>query len=183
MTTKATMRREIRARVTELPERARETESSAVCAALADNGDVRTANTLMAYLALPDEANVDALIRSVLDDGRRVCVPRIDWSTRTLDIVAIDDLSDLDVDACGIRTPGPDAATVPIAEVNTIVVPGIAFDREGGRLGRGGGFYDRLLAQRTPSTRAIGVCFACQVVDAVPREAHDVPMNTVLTGN
>ena len=66
----------------------------------------------------------------------------------------------------------------PSAEL--ILVPGLAFDRRGGRLGRGGGFYDRLLARRE-SAFVLGVCFACQIVEEVPGEEHDVKVDAVLT--
>ena len=62
-----------------------------------------------------------------------------------------------------------------------ILVPGLAFDAQGGRLGRGGGFYDRFLEVADATVRRIGVCFACQLVDRVPVEAHDVRLDAIVT--
>ncbi len=67
------------------------------------------------------------------------------------------------------------------ADLDAILVPGIAFTRAGRRLGRGGGYYDRLLARCSPRTARIGVCFDCQIVDDLPAEAHDQPVDVVIT--
>jgi 5-formyltetrahydrofolate cyclo-ligase len=67
------------------------------------------------------------------------------------------------------------------AAVDLILVPGLAFSREGHRLGRGGGFFDRLLAGRGAHAHKLGICFAFQLLDEIPRERHDVLMNAVVT--
>ncbi|MCA9516375.1 MAG: hypothetical protein KC635_15645 [Myxococcales bacterium] len=73
------------------------------------------------------------------------------------------------------------AAVAPLAALAALVVPGLAFDAAGGRLGQGGGFYDRLLGGLATRPRLVGLAFAAQVVPSVPREAHDVLMDTVVT--
>src|SRR5690606_18813616 len=82
----------------------------------------------------------------------------------------------------GVRAPSPQARAVPLAEIDLILVPGLAFDTEGNRLGRGAGFYDRFLATREGAAPpACGVCFEAQLVDRIPTEPWDVPMNAVVT--
>lgn len=80
--------------------------------------------------------------------------------------------------ALGNREPVVEPGSM-LAEGAVALVPGLAFDADGGRLGRGGGYYDRFLAGFRG--RTVGVCFACQIVDAVPREPHDVLVDAVLT--
>jgi len=81
-----------------------------------------------------------------------------------------------------IREPvDPGARVVPPAEIEVILVPGLAFTREGQRLGRGGGNYDRYLALLPASTLKMGVCFALQIVETLPAEPHDQPVDAVAT--
>jgi 5-formyltetrahydrofolate cyclo-ligase len=84
--------------------------------------------------------------------------------------------------AFGAREPAADEATVmAIEDAGVVLVPGVAFDSAGGRLGRGGGFYDRFLATPGLRARRIAVCFACQVVDRVPVEPHDAEVDAIVT--
>ncbi len=80
----------------------------------------------------------------------------------------------------GTREPGAEAAEVFPEAGDTILVPGLAFDGRGGRLGRGGGFYDRFLA-RAAGVRRVGVCFADQIIDEVPMEPHDARVDALVT--
>ncbi len=73
------------------------------------------------------------------------------------------------------------ASTVPLSAVDLLLVPAVAFTRAGARLGRGGGFYDRLLAQKGPGTKAWGVCFEMQIVEAIPCEPHDREVDAIVT--
>jgi 5-formyltetrahydrofolate cyclo-ligase len=81
----------------------------------------------------------------------------------------------------GIREPSPWAPTRAIADIDVFIVPGVAFTRDGKRLGRGAAYYDTTLAKRGPQTRCIGVSFECNVVPDLPTEAHDVGMDLVVT--
>lgn len=94
---------------------------------------------------------------------------------------SIETLEHLRTGTFGIREPDANTARqVFPGEDDTILVPGLAFDRAGGRLGRGGGFYDRFLAQ-WPHARRVGVGFSIQLIDAVPREAHDAQVDAIVT--
>jgi 5-formyltetrahydrofolate cyclo-ligase len=83
----------------------------------------------------------------------------------------------------GIAEPGEDLPVVPIGEIKTFLCPGLGFDRQGTRLGRGKGFYDRALADAEPEVLKIGIAFAQQVVDRLPSDPHDEPMDFVITGS
>jgi 5-formyltetrahydrofolate cyclo-ligase len=86
------------------------------------------------------------------------------------------------VGAFGVREPSPTRPVVPAGEIDAIICPGLAFDVSGGRLGRGKGFYDRLLEKSRPDAHKIGVCFPVQIVPDTFSEAHDVHMDRVISG-
>ncbi len=81
----------------------------------------------------------------------------------------------------GVWIPPVDAPLVPVEQLDVILVPGLAFGRDGMRLGRGRGHFDRFFARPEVKARRIGVCWECQRVDAVPTEPHDAPMDAVIT--
>ena len=80
----------------------------------------------------------------------------------------------------GILEPSADAPEIPVEEIDAFLCPGLAFDLNGGRLGRGRGFYDRMLAKARPDALKAGVCFASQIVPDTFPESHDIPMDAVL---
>lgn len=149
---------------------ARAAGSAAIVAALRD---LDLPRPVLAYVALPDEPDLSAWLGELAGEGA-LALPRVDGDHLVLH--RVDDLGALRVGAFGIREPH---AAMPVVErVGSVVVPGRAFDASGGRLGRGKGFYDRLLAGFDGPT--VGVAFACQHVEAVPREPWDVPLTRVL---
>jgi 5-formyltetrahydrofolate cyclo-ligase len=81
----------------------------------------------------------------------------------------------------GIPEPGSDAALVPAASVDVFAVPGVLFGRDGSRLGRGGGHYDRLLAEARPEALRVGVCYSDRVRAELPVEAWDQPVDLIIT--
>ncbi len=128
------------------------------------------------YAALPDELDLGSLHQERWRSLRAVFLPRVvgpgqlRWHT-------VIDGDQLRPGAFGIPEPDPaQAALVELPPRSVIFVPGLAFTADGRRLGQGGGFYDRLLAQR-PDLRAIGVGFSCQLLDDLPCEAHDVRLS------
>lgn len=113
-------------------------------------------------------------------------MPRHHWlyprvADQQLSFHRVDDPdSQLVAGAFGILEPAPHLPGVEIADIDIFICPGLAFDAGGGRLGRGRGFYDRMLAQAREDALKIGVGFACQLVEDACCEAHDIPMNAVL---
>jgi len=83
--------------------------------------------------------------------------------------------------AFGVREPSPDLPVIPVKRIDAFLCPGLAFDPHGARLGRGRGFYDRMLSKARPGALKIGVCFPWQIVPDVFPEAHDVIMDEVLS--
>jgi 5-formyltetrahydrofolate cyclo-ligase len=144
----------------------------------------KDARTILAFLPLPApaaEPDLCPLLIQALAEGRRICLPRIEWNRGKMQPARIDSLADLETTRHGVRQPGPEAIPVPLDDIDLILVPGLAFDLNGNRLGRGAGFYDRFLGQRKSGPPACGVCFEAQIVDRIPTEPWDVPMNALAT--
>ncbi len=138
--------------------------------------EVRTIHTYVG--ALPGEITTDWIIERAFEDGKRVLVPVAQVAERTMRSVVITDLDDLQTTSWGGREPvsGDEAKS---ADIDLIIVPGVAFDRAGCRLGMGAGFYDRLLSDL--SVPKIGLAHNWQVVEAVPQNDLDERVDAVAT--
>ena len=131
----------------------------------------------MSYLAFGSEVDLSAVHDAVFAAGGRMLVPRVEAPR----IVAVELVPDEDapVSRFGIREPtGP---VVEPAEIDYVLVPGVAFDRSGRRLGYGAGYYDQFLTRVSPGTPLVGTCFSVQVADRVPSEPHDQHVEVVIT--
>lgn len=136
-----------------------------------------TARTILAYHALPDELPTAAALARWQATGRRILLPR----------VMPDGMLELADMANGLTTDNryhiaePTGPSVDPSAVDLAIIPAVAVDRDGYRLGRGGGYYDRLLPHlRCPVIAAV---LSCQLVELVPREKHDVPVNAIAAGD
>lgn len=166
---KQAFRRRVRAAIRDMPAEQRATESAAVVQAVATLLADVPQRQLASYACLGDECNVDALHAACVGSG--ICLPRV-AGPGALAWYAVGALDDLVAGAYGIREPDPTRHPQAVLDAQTIViVPATAFTADGARLGRGGGYYDRLLAAH--DCRSIGVGFRCQLVDELPTEAHD----------
>lgn len=130
----------------------------------------------MAYAAIPPEAELKPVLEEILRQGKRLLLPRCD-SDGTMTAREIRDLTELQPGAYGILEPDPDAPVVPADEIDLILVPGLAFDRHGRRMGRGKGYYDRFLTGYAGKT--MGICTL--LVPEVPVEPLDRTMDAVVT--
>src|SRR5439155_13608401 len=138
--------------------------------------EIEAARTVALYAATPEEADPSAALGTLLARGVRVLFPRVVGPDLEF---AAGDPAELRPGHRGI--PEPLGGAVDPAEIDLIVVPGLAFDRGGARLGRGGGHYDRTLARLPARVVRVGFCFDFQVVDRVPRGPLDQPVDLVVT--
>lgn len=174
--TKTELRAEMRARLRDFPLRV--AASEAICSAIRRHQAWSAAGTVCAFFPLPSEPQIASLWET--DPARTLCVPRI--RDGGVDLIRIDDPTLRRRATWRLDTPEfADAPLVSPAEVDLFLVPGLAFTTRGARLGRGGGYYDRLLARRAPGSLAVGVCFALQVVEALPGEEHDHDVDVVIS--
>ena len=135
------------------------------------------ANTVLLYYPLPDEVDIRMVIDELAGQGRTVLLPRVTGDT-TMELRRYSSEDDLCEGAFGIMEPVGEVFT-DYAAIDVAVVPGMAFDADGHRLGRGRGYYDRFLAA-VPYIYKIGVCFDFQKVGHVPVEETDVSVDRVV---
>jgi len=175
--TKADLRRAMRARLKTLGA-ARAENSRAIVAAIAFHEAFRQAETVALFAPLASEPDIDLLWEH---RGHRFCYPRVVGTQ--LEFVAVRHFEDLAPAAWNpsLREPAASQQIVAPEEIALILVPGLAFTRDGRRLGHGGGYYDRLLAQHRPHAIALGTCFDLQIVADIPCEPHDQRVDALVT--
>ncbi len=177
---KAALRREIRAwlRARSVAERA--AASAAARALLQNRPEWRHARRILLYVPLADELDLWPLAAEVLAAGRQLALPRFAPATGGYEaaLVALLD-RDLGPGRYGIPEPRPDCPTIPLNQLDLLLVPGVCFDHEGRRLGRGRGYYDRLLTE--PHGTACGVAWDPQVRARLPAGPEDQTVDCILT--
>ena len=181
-TAKAGLRRRIRTQRDALSPEWRDAASTAILQRLCSLPEVDLGACVLSYCPFGAEVAIGPLNRAVLERGGTLLLPRVDPASRLLGIFRVGDLDrDLIPGTWGILEPDPQrCAPVPDPAPGWILVPGLAFDRAGRRLGYGAGYYDRLLG-RLPGVPRIAVAFSIQVVDQVPVDAHDLPVDILVT--
>lgn len=147
-----------------------------VIATVLANEKVREAHTVLCYHALPDEVPTTDILRELLAMGKVVLLPRVVSDTE-MTVHRYQSDADLVEGAYGILEPCGEEWHDAI---DVAIVPGMAFDRVGHRLGRGKGYYDRFLSMH-PQTYKIGICYPFQLLDNVPADAHDIVMDESYT--
>ncbi len=156
--------------------------SERICRAIAACKCWGVCSTVLAFQSVPGEPDLTELIVSGLADGKRVALPRIDWAAVSMDPAPIRDLDrDLIATKHGLREPKKTCGTIEVGAIDIVLVPGMAFDRSGRRVGRGGGFYDRFLARPDRRAKLVGVAFEAQVMDRVPTGARDIAVDFLAT--
>lgn len=139
--------------------------------------------TLFIYVDFRSEVETLELIKSCLSQGKRVAVPLVDASAVCMIPLLIKDpVKDLGPGYYDIPEPDP-RKSLPVAadEIDAAIIPGSVFDTNGGRLGYGGGYYDRFLVNDAPQAKRIGFAFEVQVVEKVPMLPHDQPLDILIT--
>lgn len=141
----------------------------------------QNAKNIMLYLAMPDEPHMDKVISHALAAGKTICVPHMRETRGLMDAAIISNLNDLVVGQFNLLVPNPETLKLlEPSELDLIIVPGVAFAKNGRRLGMGAGYYDRFLLKAIKA-ELIGAAWAAQILDSVPTDAHDRPVNYLLT--
>jgi 5-formyltetrahydrofolate cyclo-ligase len=155
--------------------------SNEIVARLMRIEEIRKAATLMVYVSFGSEVRTDDLIRWCWREGKRIVVPFCNVESRELTACRIDGFDELETGHYGIRAP-KEGLLRPVegGEIDAILVPAVAFDRRGYRIGYGGGYYDRFLP-RAPQAVKIGVAFASQIIEEIPVDGHDLPVDVIVT--
>jgi 5-formyltetrahydrofolate cyclo-ligase len=183
---KQSIRQSIIAAREKLPAPERSRLSRAVIASICALPAYRQAQTVLGYLNFGAELAAEVWVRLALAEGKRVLLPRVNRASRHLDLYKVQDLQD-DVapGLWGIREPVVErcAKEDALDTVDFILLPGVAFTRDGARLGYGGGFYDKLLARMSHQPALVAGAFALQIVPEIPQEQTDRKVGWLVTEN
>lgn len=154
-------------------------------AALIGSDAFQQAQMVLIYAPFRGEVAIDRVEAAAVAAGKGLTLPRVHKAPRGLTLHAYSgDPTTLAKGAYAIPEPRPEWPTVAPGDVDLVVVPGVAFDPQGNRLGYGGGYYDRFLPElkaANPGAVLLGLAFGFQVVGALPRDPHDVPLDGVAT--
>ncbi|MBN2269797.1 MAG: 5-formyltetrahydrofolate cyclo-ligase [Sedimentisphaerales bacterium] len=178
---KERLRKEIFTRLAEMPAERLAAASAAICSKAIGLAEYQAAGVVMLYLSIEKEVDTDAIAADALAGGKVVLAPKADWDRQEIAPIQIQSLTEgLAVGRAGIREPAG-GKPWPVERIDLVIAPGLAFNSTGGRLGRGGGFYDRFLATLVGRTIICSLAFDCQVVDELPAEQHDHPIDILVT--
>ena len=173
---KKELRRKIREKKRAMTEEQIESASRALGEKFAQCDVYKNARTIYGYLPYNQEVRTVPMLERAMREGTRVAVPKV--YGEEMKFIYMDDLSKVETGYANIPEPIADG---PVAEDPTalVLMPGLAFDEKGNRMGYGGGFYDKFLAQE-PEHPTVALCYAFQMVENIPTEAYDIPVDCVL---
>ena len=136
----------------------------------------KEAKAIYGYLPYNQEVRTVPMLERALQDGKKVAVPKVYGDT--MRFIYLEDMSCVETGYAGIPEP---VADEPVAEDKTalVLMPGLAFTKEGDRMGYGGGFYDRFLAEE-PNHPTVALCYEFQILESLPTEEYDIPVDCVL---
>ena len=173
---KKELRRAIRERKRAMTEEEIVSRSAKLGALFTQSDAYKNAKTIYGYLPYNQEVRTVPMLEQALKDGKKVAVPKVYGDE--MKFLYLDDLSKVSKGYAGIPEP---IADEPVADDKTalVLMPGLAFDPEGHRIGYGGGFYDKFLAAE-PNHPTLALCYEFQMLPALDTEEHDIPVDTVL---
>jgi 5-formyltetrahydrofolate cyclo-ligase len=161
-----------------LPRSACELRAASATERLLSLPELQRAQTVLGFHAIHNELDPAALLARASELGKRIVLPRVHDAGLSLHVYAPGDV--LEESGYGTLDPSPDAPLVDPAEVDLVLVPGLAFDARGHRIGYGRAFYDRLLPTLVRAF-SVGIAYDFQVLPELPNEIHDVPVNCVVS--
>lgn len=145
----------------------------------------KKAKNIFIYISYSSEIDTKEIINYALDDGKTIFVPRTEFKTKLMDAVKITSFNNMIEDRYGILEPSKQEPYIQPEQLDLIVVPGIAFDKEGGRTGYGAGYYDRyfkkISKERAEKIKKVALAYDFQVIDKVPIDEQDVRIDCVIT--
>ena len=165
-----------------LPEPVRAAASLRIADGITSLASFAAARTVLVTLPFRSEWDTRPLFAVALARGMTIALPRVNGDTRMLDLHGVTDIAtETSPGYRGIPEPSSTLPRIDIRTVDWVLVPGVAFDASGRRLGYGGGYYDRLLALLTPGTPRIAGAYDLQVVPHVPAAPHDLLVDVIAT--
>ena len=158
-------------------------KSRKICLTLIKNSDYINSRNIMFYVATKSEVQTEEIIKESIEIGKTISVPIIlPKYTDLIPSKLINFDKELEKGKKGILEPKKEYHRLfPIEDLDLIILPGIAFDLEGNRIGRGLGYYDKFLKKVNPSTRFIALAFEMQIVEKLPNDKNDIPVDKIIT--
>jgi 5-formyltetrahydrofolate cyclo-ligase len=158
--------------------------SRTICEKFVALPEYQSAKTVLYYLDVRTEVRTRHYLPTALGHGKKIAVPYC--VDDVLHLFHLENMDELDIGMYKILEPKPELRElkekwVPIEEVDLVMVPGVAFDRTGARMGHGKGYYDKLLEHARPETPLVALAFECQLFPEIPTQSHDIFMDKILT--
>lgn len=141
--------------------------------------EYKEAKEIFIYIGFGSEINTKILIEDALEDGKEVCVPKV--INKEMVFIKINSLENLVTSNYGILEPVGDKNNFNVDNLGLIIMPGLAFDKQGNRLGYGGGYYDKFLSNNKINVKKIALAYNFQILDKVPSEEHDIKVDSIIT--
>ncbi|MBU5255038.1 5-formyltetrahydrofolate cyclo-ligase [Tissierella praeacuta] len=142
----------------------------------------KNAKTIMSFISFGDEIITHEIIKNSIKNGKSVVVPITIPETKELKVSKILDFSELEIGYYNILTPKKDFLRfIDFNTIDLVLVPGVVFARDGYRVGYGGGYYDRFLSKFKEKVNTIGLAFDLQIVEEVPKDSFDIPVDFIIT--
>lgn len=182
---KESLRQTVKARALTLSDEYVRASDAAICRVLLALQSLTAANTVFSFYPVSGEPNILPVLEALLSQGKTLALPRC-TAPGVMEARQVKTLSDpaiLSPGRYGIPEPGEDCPLIPWEAFSFAILPCVTADREGNRLGHGGGYYDRFLAQAPPGMTAAVVCRTALMPERVPTQPHDIPAALVVTEN
>lgn len=180
---KKTIRQEILNKKEEIDQNTLKSYSESIINQLYNTEYYKKAKIIMTFISFGAEVDTHDFIKNSIEKGKRIVVPITVPETKQLKLSEVFDFGELEVGFYDILTPKEEFIRyVDPSEVDLIIVPGVAFDRNGYRIGYGGGYYDRFLANLDHVTK-ISLAFDMQLIPKIPTDHYDIPVNYIITEN
>jgi len=162
----------------------KETLSQAICATFARLPEYQSARTVMFYVDVRSEVRTRHYLATALTHGKKIVVPYC--VAGELELFHLEDMNELEIGMYKILEPKKDLRELPakkvdVKDLDLIMVPGVAFDKRGARMGHGFGYYDKLLKHARPEVPLVALAFECQLFPEIPTQAHDIFMDKIIT--
>ncbi|MDO5517647.1 MAG: 5-formyltetrahydrofolate cyclo-ligase [Clostridium sp.] len=145
----------------------------------------KQAENIFIYISYDSEINTKSMINRAIKEGKNIYVPRTEFSTKLMNAVKINNFENLIESRYGILEPKKDEPFINPNDLDLIVVPGVAFDKDGGRIGYGAGYYDRYFKRINKENKSritkLALVYDFQIIDKVPSDEEDVSIDAVLT--
>ena len=178
---KKVIREEILAKRKKLGKETRDIYSKEILEKILSSSYYKNAKTIMTFVSFSDEVNTHEFMKRAIADGKRIVVPITFPENHQLKPSQLKAFNELEPGFYNILTPKEEFIRfIDPQEIDLVITPGVAFRRDGYRVGYGGGYYDRFLS-KIPNTPTIAICFDMQIVDDLPTDHYDIPVDYIYT--